>query len=281
MKVPGVRTLGNLPRVMDAKAAACGNGNTVRSAFHKAREHRRTGDHVGSASGGENAMATSGNHIFQSLAEIGRCIEGAVKGDLEGMGQSHQGASAFNIDGAIAEEHAENSAGSANTANVFNLLAHAREGGGIVIKAIRMGANHYVNRNPAVIDCPFDQRARRREAVPLERGAEFNAIGAAHLRSEARLHRFSTQFEYHQIAPGSFPCSVVPNATLVPAAQSSLTVTNAISRLRRSKIHGTALYFAPCCFRSHVGAGRLNSRSSGRENAMQNGGITKAHSALM
>ena len=80
----GVRAQGNLPRIVKTKAAANRNGNAARSAFREASQRGRTGNHVGGASGGKNAMATSGNHIFQCLFEIGCCIKGAVKGDLRG-----------------------------------------------------------------------------------------------------------------------------------------------------------------------------------------------------
>jgi len=156
--MPRASAPGNLPRIVETKAAAYRNGNTVRSAFHKASQHRRTGNHVGSAPGSENAMAPCGNHVLQSLFQIRCRIKGAMKGDFEGMGHLDECASTFNIHGAVDEKYAKNDTGSANTANVLNLVAHGREGGGIVMKALGMGAHHHVNGNPAAADGLLDER---------------------------------------------------------------------------------------------------------------------------
>ena len=246
MKMARTSAPGNLARVVETKTAAYRNGNTVSSAFHEASEHRRTGDYVGSASRGENAMATSGNHILQSLLQIGCGIKGAMKGDFEGLGQFDECASTLNIDGVVGEKYTENDTGSANTASVLNLLAHGGEGGSIVMKAVGMGAHHHVNGNPAVADGLLDERVRRCEAVHLKRGAKFYAICAAFLRGAACFHCFSAKFKYDQTAQASCPRCIESNATLTPAALSTLTATSKLSRLRRREYHGAPRHFGPC-----------------------------------
>ena len=200
MKMTCTSTPGNLARVVETEAAAYRNDDAIRSAFHEASEHRRTGGHIGSASRGENTMAASGNHVLKSPFQIRCGIKGAVKGDFEGMGEPDQCASTFNIHGAVGEKCAENDAGGAHTAHILNLVAHIRECGGIVMKVLAMGTHHDVNRNSAVVDGLLDERARRCEAVHLKRGAKFDAISAAFLRGEAGFHCFSAQFKYHQMA---------------------------------------------------------------------------------
>ena len=220
------RAPGNLPRIVETKTAAYRNGNTVRSAFHKASQHRRTGNHVGSAPGSENAMAPCCNHVLQSLFQIGCRVKGAMKSDFEGVGQFDERASTFNIHGAIGEKYAKNDSGSANSASVLNLVAHGREGGGIVMKALAMGAHHHVNGNPAVADGLLDERMRRCEAVHVKRSAKFYTICAAFLCGKACFHGFSAKLEYDQMAQNTFPRSIDPKANLAPSARSPLTVTN-------------------------------------------------------
>ena len=224
MKMLRARKLGNFPRTVQTKTAACRNGNTVRCASHEARDYSRARNHVGRASRGENAMATSGNHIFESLFQIGCRIKGAVKGDFKGMGQLDECASALNIDGAAVEEYAEDDTGSANTPNVPDFVAHRSEGGDIVMKVPGMGAHHHVNWNPALADRLLDERVRRRQAIHLKRSAKFDAIRAAFLCSEACFKSFGTQFEYHRRSHGSSSRCSDPNAALKPRAWSTLTV---------------------------------------------------------
>jgi hypothetical protein len=200
MKMACTSTPGDLARVVKTEAAAYRNGDSVSGAFHEASEHLRACGHVGSASRGQNAMAASGNHVLKSPFQISSGIKGAVKRDFKGMGELDELASTFNIDGAVGEKCAENDARGANTAHVLNLIAHGRECGGIVMKALGMRAHHDVNRNPAVVDGLLDERVRRCEAVHLKRGAKLDAICAAFLRGEAGFHCFSTQFKYHQMA---------------------------------------------------------------------------------
>src|SRR5580658_2783364 len=138
MKMACAGTPGNLARVVETKAAAYRNDDTVRGAFHESSEHCRTGGHIGSASRGENAMAASGDYVLKSLFQIGCGINGAVEGDFEGMGELDERASTFNIHGAVGEKCAENDAGGPNTAHVLNLAAHVRECGGIAMEALRV-----------------------------------------------------------------------------------------------------------------------------------------------
>lgn len=200
MKMLRTRKPGNFPRIVETKAAANRNSNTVGCAFHEARDHSRARDYVGSASRGENAMATSGDHIFQRLFQMRCRINGAVKGDFKGMGQLDECASAFNIDGAAVEKYAENHTGSADTPNVPNFVAHGSEGGDIVMKASGMGTHHHVNGNPVAADRLLDERVRRCETIHLKCSAKFDAIRAAFLPSEACFQSFGTQFEYHRMA---------------------------------------------------------------------------------
>ena len=228
----GVRAQGNLSRIVKTKAAANRNGNAARSAFHEASQHGRTGNHVGSASGGKNAMATSGNHIFQCLFEIGCCIKGAVKSDFEGASLLDECARALDIDGAAGEKCAEHDTGSAGTANGVNLIAHDREVGGIVTKSTGAGAHHYVNGSLALTYGLLYERVRRREALHFKRGAKFHTVCAAFLRGEAGFDCFRAQFEYHQTAQGSPLCVIDPNAAFPAVARSTLTLTNRNSDLR-------------------------------------------------
>jgi len=203
VKMLRTRKLGNFPRIAETKAAANRNGNTVRRAFHEARDHSIARDYVGSASRGENAMATSGNHIFQCLFQMGCRIKGAVKGDFKRTGQLDERASAFNIDGAAVEKYAENHTGSANTPNVLDFVAHGSEGRDIVMKVPGTGTHHHVNRNFAVAHSLLDERVRRCEAIHLKCSAKFDTIRAAFLPSEACFQSFGTQFEYHRMAQDS------------------------------------------------------------------------------
>ncbi len=218
MKMVSVRAQGNLSRIVKTKAAANGNDNAAGSTFQEASEHGGTGNHVGGASGGENALATRGNHIFQSLFEIGSFIKGAVKGDFEGISQLHECASTLNIDGAAREKYAENDTGSAGTANGLNLIAHDREVGGVVAKSSSTMAHHNVNGNPALTHGLLYERARRRETIHFKRGAKFYAIRAACLCGEACFDCFRAQFEYHQTAQRSLLRAIGPNAAFTAAA---------------------------------------------------------------
>jgi len=186
---------GNFPRIVETKAAACRNSDAVRSTGNETGEHRRTGDYVGSASRGENAMAASGNHILQSLSQIGCRIKRTVKGDFKRMGELDECASAFNIHGSAVKKHAENDTGRAHTANELDLLAHRGEGGGIVMKALSMGTHHHVNGNLAAVDGLLDEGMRWCEAIHFKRGAKFHSIGPALLCSQASFQSFGTQFE--------------------------------------------------------------------------------------
>lgn len=169
-------------------------------------------------------MATSGNHIFQSLFQMGCRIKGAMKGDFKGMGQSDECASALDIDGAAVEKYAENHTGSANAPNVPDFVVHGSEGGDIVMKVPGLGAHHHVNGNSALADRLLDERVRRRQAIHLKCGAKFDAIRAAFLRREACFKSFGTQFEYHRRSHDSCSRCSDPNAALKPRAWSTLTV---------------------------------------------------------
>lgn len=171
-------------------------------------------------------MAACGNHIFQCMFQIGCRIEGAVKGDFEGVGQLNKLTCAFNVDGAVGEQYTKNDAGSADAAKVLNFVAHGRKCRRIVGKAIGVGAHHYVNGNPASTHGLLDERMRRRKTVLVKRGAKLNAVRTALLRSEARFHGFRAQFEFHPIPPGHFSGSIDAGAAQFPAIQSSLTLAN-------------------------------------------------------
>jgi hypothetical protein len=211
MKMPRAGALGNLPRIMKPKTAPRRNNNAVGSADYKSSKHRRAGDNVSSAPGGENAMTTGSNHVFQSLLQIRRGIKGSVKSDFEGIGQLNECASALNVDRAVSEKHAENHTGGANTPHVANLLAHRGKGSGIVMKARGMGAHHHVDWNSALTDGLLDERVRRCKAVHLKGGAKLDAVCAALLPSSACCNGFSAQFEYRQIAHRSLLRSNDPN----------------------------------------------------------------------
>jgi hypothetical protein len=186
----------NLARIVQTQPSARGNSNAVGSKSYQMSEHCGACNHVGSATGGEDAMATSGDDIFEGALQIGSGIESPVESELERMSQLNKCTRAFDINRSVGGEHPHNDTSGPDAARIFNLLTDDGECSRVVVEAAGMRPHEDVNRYFAAAHGANAQRPRRSKTFHLERGTKLDAVGPAFLRGQACFKRFGTKFEY-------------------------------------------------------------------------------------
>lgn len=113
--------------VLQTQTAAGCDIDATRGLRDESSQDCGTGEDVGGAAGGKDAMATGGDNIFQSLSEIGCLIEGAVEGRLQWSCHLDQGASTFDVDCAIGVEDADDDSCGSEAADVLEVFADCVE----------------------------------------------------------------------------------------------------------------------------------------------------------
>jgi hypothetical protein len=86
------------------------------------------------------------------LSEIRSCVEGAVEGCLQRAGQTDESAGAFDVDGAIGVEYAEDDSADSKSPGVLKFFADRVEIGGGVVEAVCVGAQNDMDRQAATVD---------------------------------------------------------------------------------------------------------------------------------
>ena len=136
------------------------------------------------------------------------CVEGAVKGCLQRSGQVDESAGAFDVDGAIGVKDAEDDSADSKGPDVMKFFADRVEIGSGVVKAVRVGAQHDMDRQAASVDRFGDEFVIRSKAAYVECGAEFDAVGSALPCCEAGVQGFSAEFEDDRAAQKSMESKV-------------------------------------------------------------------------
>jgi hypothetical protein len=154
------------------------------------------------------------------LSEIRSCVEGAVEGCLQRAGQTDESAGAFDVDGAICAEDAENDSADSKSQGVMKFFTDRIEVGGGVVEAVCMGAQHDMDRQTASVDGLCDEFVIGSQAAYVECGAEFDAVGSALPCCEAGVQGFGTEFEDDRAAQKSIDSSgEVPRLAYAPVAR--------------------------------------------------------------
>lgn len=149
-------------------------------------------------------MAACGDDIFQSLIQVRRGVEGAVKRRLQRSGQFDEGAGALDVDGAIGVEDTEDDSAGSELESMLKVLADGVEGGCGVVEAVGVGAQDDMDRKAALLDDRGDEVAIGGEAAYVEGGAEFDAVGSTGPGGEAGVQGFGTKFKDNDGSVQSF-----------------------------------------------------------------------------
>ena len=142
-------------------------------------------------------MSPGGDDVFQRLRKESRCVEGAVKGDLHGMSELHQGASPFDVHGSIRPQHTENDTRCSQALAVEDVFAHQCNLWLGVEEVTAAGSNEDVHGKTAALDSSTDEAMAGGDAAFAEAGAELNTVGAAFFRCKTGVDCFGTEFEDH------------------------------------------------------------------------------------
>lgn len=217
----------NLARIVQTQASARGNSNAVGGKSYQMSEHWGACNHIGSATGGQDAMATSGNDVFERAVKIGSRIECAVESEFERMSQFHKRAGAFYINSSVGGQHARNNAGGSDASRIFNLLTDDGECSRIVDEAAGMRPHEDVNRYSGAAHGANAQRPRRSKTIHLERGTKLDAVCSAFLRGETCFERLGAKFEYGRVDQEKYPAEDrSPKNTPHSGKKLSLTLTD-------------------------------------------------------
>jgi len=149
----------------------------------------------GFAAGGEKAGGAGLDDGFEGFVEVGRFVEGAMECDGKRAGDSHQFARAFDVDGIVGVQDAEDEAVHFAGFGEVDVVAHLGEFGLGVEKVATAGPDHSEDGDFDGGAGAVHELGARSDATDRKVGAEFDAVCAAAFGGDGGSERFDGNFE--------------------------------------------------------------------------------------
>lgn len=195
MEVPGSGPRGEIGGDLNAQTAAGSDFDSACRLLHELSERVCSGNDIGLTACGKDAVAASGDDVFEGLGEGCGVVESAIKRDFERSCELNQLSGALHIDCGIGVKDADNEASDAHRFQMSQILLHHFEFSVGIFKIAGPGTQQDVDRETAIIKYDANQSVARRQAIFNQSRAEFDSVRTALLAGDAGLYAFGAELE--------------------------------------------------------------------------------------
>ncbi len=153
---------------------------------------------IGTAAGGEDAVATRGDDLFQRKEGVTLdLVESTMEGDLHGGRKLDHLTGADGIDKAVRSEETDHDGMGSEGATELYIAAKLLELGGGVAEVALARTHQNVGAEVEGVETIIDVLSRRGEATHIEPTTELYALGSASKGVGSRLARIGTNLYNH------------------------------------------------------------------------------------
>ena len=183
--------------IRSADSAARHDPNAIFGSLQQLRNPVRALQSIGFAAGGEDAVCSAGDHIFQCLIEIIGDIECTMKRDLKWPRHFNKIARARDVNGACFGQNTQDHAVDVTRLCLKNVVAHDGEFMVGVHKIAAPRTNNYEEIDTDGGANRADEARARRDTAFAERTSQLYALRPAFGCSDRRFNRIDANFQVH------------------------------------------------------------------------------------